>query len=63
MKKTYCVICSKHWKFKSPKILYILKKNYFFLLFALSAKMKMGKYLEKKNQLGYLKESKQGIIS
>ena len=53
MKKLYCVICGKCKKFEKPKILYLLEKNWFFLLFAVSARMKMKSYLKKKkNQLG-----------
>ena len=33
--------------------LYILKKDSFFPLFAVSARIKMKKYLKKKNQLRY----------
>ena len=55
MKKVYCVnyICENYGKFKDPKISYIWKKDLFFLLFALSVKMKMKTYLTKKNQLRY----------
>ena len=53
MKKLYCVICSKYRKFEKPKILYLLEKHYFFLLLAVSARMKMINYLKKNNQLKY----------
>ena len=53
MKKLYCVICGKYRKFKNPKIPYILEKTLIFVLFAVSVKMKMKKYLKKKNQLRY----------
>ena len=53
MKKLYCVICGKYRKFKNPKIPYILEKTLIFVLFAVSVKMKMEKYLKKKNQLIY----------
>ena len=43
MDKLYCVIYGKHRKFKKPKISYILEKYYFFLLFAVSARMKIFK--------------------
>ena len=48
MKNLYCVICGKHRKFEKPKISYPLQKT-FFLLFAVRTRMKMKKYLEKKN--------------
>ena len=51
MKKLYCVICGKYRKFEKPKISYILEKHYFFLLFVVNVKMKMKKYLKKRNQL------------
>ena len=51
MKKLYCVICGKYRKFEKPKISYLLEKYQFFQLFAVSARMKMIKYLKKKNQL------------
>ena len=54
MKKLQCVICAKYRKFKNPKISYIFEKQ-FFLLFAVSAKIKMKKYLQKKIQLRYQK--------
>ena len=53
MNKSYCVICGKYRKFEKPKTLYILEKHKFFLLFAVSERMKMKKYLKKKNQLTY----------
>ena len=52
MKKLYCVICSKYRKFEKPKISYLLEKM-FFLLFAVTTRMKMEKYLKKKHQLKY----------
>ena len=54
MKKIYCVNCGKYRKFEKPKISYILK-YYVFLLFAVSAQMKMKNYLMKKNRLKYEK--------
>ena len=45
LKKIYCVICSKYRKFEKPKI-YLLEKA-----FAVSARMKMKSYFNKKNQL------------
>ena len=55
MKKLYCVICGikKYKKFEKSKTSYLLQKHWFFLLFAVSARMKMEKYLKKKNQLIY----------
>ena len=53
MKKLYCVICGKYRKFEKPKISYVFEKHEFFLLLAVSARMKMKKYLKKKNQLRY----------
>ena len=54
MKKLYCVICSKYWKFENPKTSYHLEETLSFLLFAVSA-MKMKNYMKKKNQLRYYK--------
>ena len=47
MKKLYWVICGKHRKFEKPEISYLLVKTLF--LFAVSARMKIKKYLKKKN--------------
>ena len=57
MKKLYCVICSKYRKFEKLWYHTSLKKHQFFLLFAVSASMKMKNYLKKKNQLKYWKFS------
>ena len=43
MKKLYRVICGKYRKFEEPKISYLLE---FFLLFAVSARMKIENYLK-----------------
>ena len=52
MKKLYRIICSKYRTFERPKISYLLeKKHYAFLLFAVSARMRMKSYLKKENQL------------
>ena len=51
--KSYCAICGKYRKFEKPKISYLLEKYQFFLLFAVSAKMKMKNYQKKKNHLRY----------
>ena len=51
----YCVFCSKYIKKEEPKMSYLVKKHQFFLLFAVSVKMKVKKYLKKKNQLKYQK--------
>ena len=55
MKKIDRVICSKYKKSEKPKISFILKKHskHFFSLFAVSSRMKIKKYLKKKNQLRY----------
>ena len=53
MKKLFLVICGKYRKFEKPKISYLLEKHWFFLSFAVSARMKMKNYLKKKNQLRY----------
>ena len=53
MEKLYCVICGKYRKLEKPQISYLLEKSYFFLLFAVSARMNMKNYLKKKNQLRY----------
>ena len=56
MKKLGCVICGKYSKFEKPKISYLLEKTLVLvILFAVSVKMKMRKYLKKKNQLKYQK--------
>ena len=52
MEKLYSVICGKSKKFEKPKISYLLEKTLVFVLFAVSARMKMKKNL-KKNQLKY----------
>ena len=52
MKKLYWIICGKYKKFEKPKISYLFETQ-FFLLFAVGARMKMKKYLKKKNQLKY----------
>ena len=57
MKKLYCVTCGKYGKFEkfeNLKNIIHFQKNYFFLLFAASARMKMKKFLKKENQLRYL---------
>ena len=46
MKKLYCVICGKNGKFQQSKISYFSEKTV-----AVSAIMKMKKYLKKRNQL------------
>ena len=51
MKKIYCFICGKYRKFRNLKMSYIFGiKRQFFLLFAVSAKMKVKKSLKKKNR-------------
>ena len=45
IKKISCVICGTYGKSKNPKISHISEEN--------SVKMKMKKYLKKKNQLRY----------
>ena len=52
MKKLYCVICGDYRKSKNPKISHIFEKTLVFLLFIVSVRMKMKKYL-KKNRLRY----------
>ena len=53
MKKLFYVTCDKYRKLKNPKISYSFEKNQFFLLFAVSAKMKKKRYLTKENQPRY----------
>ena len=48
MKKIYCIICGKYRKFEKPKVRYIFKKKQCFLLFAVSVRMKIKKYIKKK---------------
>ena len=56
MKKLYWFICGTYRKFEKPKISYLLEKKISsFLLFTVSARMKMKNYLKKKNQLRYQK--------
>ena len=52
MEILYWVICGKYRTFEKLKIPYLLEKT-LPLLFAGSVKMKMKKYLKKKNQLKY----------
>ena len=49
VKKLYWVICGKYKcrKSEKPKISYIFNTHYFFLLFAVSARIKLKKYLKK----------------
>ena len=51
MKKIYFVVCGNHRQLKKPKYHTSSKKYQFFLSFAVSVKIKMKKYLKKKNQL------------
>ena len=53
MKKLYCVICAKYRKFEKPKISHILEKILVYYIIYSNVKMKMKKYLRKKNQLRY----------
>ena len=53
IKKLYWVICGKYRNLKNLKYHTSQKKRQFFLLFAVSARMKMKKYLKKKNQSKY----------
>ena len=53
-KKSCCIICGMYRKFEERKISCLLK-NQFFLLFAVSARMKMKNYLKKKSQFRYSK--------
>ena len=55
MTKIYRVICGKYKKFKILKHHTFSKKALVFLLFALTLKIKMKKYLKKKNHLRYYK--------
>ena len=53
MKQIYCVICGKYRKFRKPKISYILEKTLVLSIICGKGKMRMKKYLKKKNQLRY----------
>ena len=44
MKNIYCVICGKYRKFEKPKIYTFSKKHWFFILFAVSERMKIKRY-------------------
>ena len=55
MKKIYCLICGKYRKFKNPKISKMSKKTLVLSVISRKCKMKMKKYLKKKNQLRYQK--------
>ena len=52
MKKLHCIICGKYRKFGKLKLSYLLS-NYLIILFVVSARMNMKKYLKKSNQLRY----------
>ena len=52
MKTLYCVIYNKYKTSEKPKLSYLLEKTLVPLLFGVSARMEMKKYL-KKNQLRY----------
>ena len=41
MKKLYCIICGKYKNLEKPEKSYFFEKALFFLLFAVSVKMKM----------------------
>ena len=51
MKKIYCALFGNCIKFKSPNI--FLKKQYFFLLFAVNVGMGIKKYERTNNQLNH----------
>ena len=54
MEKLYCFfICRNYRKFEKLKISYLFEKHLSFLLFAVSGRMKIKKYLKKKIQLRY----------
>ena len=56
MKKLFWVFGSKYRKLEKPKIsCFLEKKHYFFLLFSVTARMKMKNYLKKKKELRYKK--------
>ena len=52
MKKLYYLNCGKYRKLEKSKILYLLEIT-FFLLIAVSSRMKMKNDLKKKNQMKY----------
>ena len=57
MKKLYCVICGKYRKIEKPKMPYFFEKknicSFYYLHYFHKRRMKMKKYLRKKNQLKY----------
>ena len=53
MKKIYCVIWGKYREFEKPKISYLLEKTLVLFIIWRSSKMKMKKFLKKKNHLRY----------
>ena len=55
MDKLYCVICGNHRKFEKPKISYVLEETLVLSIICSKYKMKIKKYLNRKNQLRYLK--------
>ena len=55
MKKINCLICGKYRKFKNPKISKMSTKTLVLSVISRKCKMKMKKYLKKKNQLRYQK--------
>ena len=53
MKNLYCVICGKNRKLKKPKISHFLEKTLVLSIICKKFKIKLKKYLKKKNQLKY----------
>ena len=48
MKKFYCVICGKCWKFENPKISYLVEKILVLSIFSVSTGMRMKNCLKTK---------------
>ena len=55
MKKLYCVICGKYWKFEKPKTSYLLEKTLVLSIICNKCNNEDELFLKKKNQLRYQK--------
>ena len=53
MRKIYCTNCKKHKELKKPKISYISDKTLLLSNICDKCRVKMKKYLKKRNQLKY----------
>ena len=53
MKKFYCVICGKCWKFENPKISYLVEKILVLSIFSVSTGMRMKNCLKTKASISW----------